>query len=94
MLSSRGKLLKWSIVVAVCLAVLPLNVYAAATGKVKGTLIDAETKEPVIGASVFIVGTRLGAQSDLDGNYSVDHSAAVLVIKYRTSSTRRLKSSR
>ncbi|MDH4155754.1 MAG: TonB-dependent receptor [candidate division Zixibacteria bacterium] len=90
MLSSRGKLLKWLIVVAACLAVLPLNVYAAATGKVKGTLIDAETKEPVIGASVFIVGTRLGAQSDLDGNYMIyqvepgSYTIKISHIEYKT----------
>lgn len=58
-------------VLLVLLALLPLNLFAAATGQIKGQLIDKETKEPIIGASVLIVGTKLGAMTDFDGNYII-----------------------
>ncbi len=41
----------------------------AQSGKIQGTLIDAETKEPLIGATVGIKGTTKGAITDVDGNY-------------------------
>lgn len=39
---------------------------------VKGTVKDAETQEPLIGASVMIKGGTLGAVSDIEGNYSIE----------------------
>lgn len=33
--------------------------YAGTTGKIAGKVIDAKTKEPLIGASVYIVGTSM-----------------------------------
>ncbi|GAB5409331.1 MAG: hypothetical protein BalsKO_16960 [Balneolaceae bacterium] len=41
----------------------------AQSGKIQGTLLDAETKEPLIGATVGIQGTTKGAITDIDGNY-------------------------
>lgn len=41
----------------------------AQSGKIVGTLLDAETKEPLIGATVGIQGTTKGAIADIDGNY-------------------------
>lgn len=41
----------------------------AQSGKIKGTLLDAETNEPLIGATVGIQGTTKGAIADIDGNY-------------------------
>ncbi len=41
----------------------------AQSGKIQGKLIDAETKEPLIGATVGIQGTTKGALTDVDGNY-------------------------
>jgi outer membrane receptor protein involved in Fe transport len=40
-------------------------------GKLSGTVIDADTKEPLIGANIIIVNTNLGAATDLDGNYFI-----------------------
>ena len=40
-------------------------------GQIKGTLIDKETKEPIIGASVMLEGTTKGSVSDFDGNYII-----------------------
>ena len=47
------------------------NTFAAATGQIKGQLVDKDTKEPVIGASVMVVGTKRGAMTDPDGRYII-----------------------
>lgn len=44
---------------------------SAQNGVIKGKIIDADTKEPLIGAAVMIKGTTLGSASDLDGNYTI-----------------------
>ncbi len=43
--------------------------YAGTTGKITGTVKDAQTGEPLMGANVVIVGQPRGAATDLDGNY-------------------------
>ena len=49
---------------------------------VKGNVVD-ETGEPVIGASVKVVGGQTGAVTDLDGNFSISaDKKAVLEITY------------
>lgn len=40
-----------------------------AQGTVKGTLVDAQTKEPLVGATVMIEGTSEGVAADLDGSF-------------------------
>jgi len=39
---------------------------------VKGTLIDLDNDQPIVGALVGIVGTRLGAKSKLDGTFRIE----------------------
>jgi hypothetical protein len=38
---------------------------------VRGCLISNEDKEPLIGASVIVLGTQKGLATDLDGNFAV-----------------------
>ena len=38
---------------------------------VVGSVIDFETGEPIIGASVAVIGKGIGTISDLDGNFSI-----------------------
>jgi len=71
MLNNGKQRLTCLIFLLVCLAILPINVFAAATGTIKGTLMDTELNEPVIGASVYIVGTKRGAVSDFDGKFII-----------------------
>lgn len=71
MLKSWRQRLLFCILLLGLLALTPLNLFAAATGKIIGTLLDAESKEPVIGASVMIVGTKRGAMTDFDGKYII-----------------------
>ena len=50
---------------------------------VRGMVIDAENKEPVIGAGVFIDGTRKGIATDIDGQFALKvPSDTSLVISY------------
>lgn len=63
-------------------AVLSANIAFAQNASVQGTVVD-ENGEPVIGASVFIKGTKTGAVTDIDGKFSLKSSAGkTLVITY------------
>ena len=44
---------------------------ALAQTKVTGTVVSSEDGEPVIGASVKVVGTKTGVATDIDGNFSL-----------------------
>lgn len=44
---------------------------SAETGTVYGRIYDEKTGEELSGASVLLIGTTLGANTDLDGNYTI-----------------------
>jgi TonB-linked SusC/RagA family outer membrane protein len=52
--------------------------------KITGTVIDATTKVPLVGVTVFVEGTKKGVVTDLDGKYSIEtpSSAKVLIFSY------------
>ncbi len=50
---------------------LPLGLLAQNSGKIAGTVTDAQTNEILIGANVVIEGTMLGSATDLEGNYFI-----------------------
>jgi len=59
--------------------------FGQVSGKtVKGTFIDATTKEPLVGGNVLIKGTTKGATADANGQYSINVSddKAVLVFRF------------
>lgn len=58
-----------SLFLAVLLAVG--SAFAATTGKITGSVVDAQSKEPLLGVSVQIVGTTLGAVTDVNGTYNI-----------------------
>lgn len=45
----------------------------AQTGRLTGTVKDAETGEPLLGASVQVAGTKLGALTDGQGQYNLEN---------------------
>lgn len=50
----------------------PLSVIAQGlTGKLVGSVIDAETKEALIGANVILDGTTIGAATNLEGKFII-----------------------
>ncbi len=48
---------------------------AGITGKVAGSVTDSETGEGLPGVNIVIVGTSMGAQTDLDGEYYITNVA-------------------
>jgi len=58
-------------------------------GKIAGRVIDAETKEPLIGVNVMVEGTVLGAATQRDGSYYLlnvppgTYSVSATMIGYR-----------
>jgi len=62
--------------------VMGLTTYAQTT--LKGTIIDTESNEALIGASVLLSGTSSGTVTDIDGNFelSTDQSTGTLEISY------------
>lgn len=58
------------------LLIIPVILSAGTVGKIKGTVTDLTTGEPLIGANVFVVGTSFGAATDLSGNYDITNLEA------------------
>lgn len=56
---------------------------------VKGRVLSAEDKEPLIGATVKIPGTSIGVVTDIDGNFSLEvpNKDKTLVIEFLGMST-------
>jgi hypothetical protein len=42
-----------------------------ASGKIKGKVVDASSGEPLVGANVVVVGTSMGAATNVSGDYTV-----------------------
>lgn len=42
-------------------------------GNIKGTVLDKETGEPIIGANVLIENTNIGAATDLEGKFKIEN---------------------
>jgi hypothetical protein len=40
-------------------------------GTIKGKVLDAENKQPLIGVNVMIIGSKMGCTTDMDGNYEI-----------------------
>lgn len=66
---------RW-VTVLLSFLLLPMLLLAGTTGKIKGKIVDQTNGEPLIGASVIIVGTSFGAISDMNGEYSVSNLTA------------------
>lgn len=53
------------------------------TGKIKGTIVDSKTGEPIIGASVKVKGTKLATITDIDGHFELKApEGATLEVSY------------
>ena len=53
------------------LFLLPVSLMAGVTGKLAGTITDAATGEALVAANIQIVGTNLGAASDMNGKFII-----------------------
>ena len=54
-----------------CLLLLPGVAYAQKR-QIEGTVISQEDKEPLIGATVIVKGSLSGAETDLDGHFTLE----------------------
>lgn len=74
---------RWWVGLFLTLLLIPVSAFAQTQRTVTGTVID-ENGEPLIGATVKVVGESIGAATDIEGNFSVNvpKSAKQLVISY------------
>ncbi len=83
----RFKLL---LLIGVLTVLLASTAFGAVTGKITGQITDVETKEALIGVTVSVMGTNLGAITDLDGNYIIlnvpvgDYVLSISAVGYAT----------
>ncbi len=63
--------LRVTVAVLAFAAVLHTAAIAGTTGKIAGTVRDAQTKEALVGASVVVEGTRLGAATNIEGYFVI-----------------------
>lgn len=62
---------------------------AGITGKISGTVVDAQSGEPLAGANVIIEGTTIGCAADERGNFIIlnvppgDYNVKITMIGYR-----------
>ena len=60
-----------------CFAMLFMCISTAlAQTKISGTVVAADDNEPVIGATIMVVGTKSGAVTDVDGKFSLTTDVA------------------
>lgn len=45
--------------------------FAGTTGKIAGKVTDQKSREPLLGVNIVVIGTRLGAVTDFDGNFII-----------------------
>lgn len=46
-------------------------IYPGTTGKIAGTITDKETGQPLIGVNLIVLGTSLGAATDIEGRFTI-----------------------
>lgn len=56
---------------------LSVNISAQnGSGDISGLVIDAVTKQPLIGANIILIGTNFGAATDVNGRYVIKNIPA------------------
>jgi len=65
------RLLACALLISIGVLLLPIDSFAANTGQIKGRVTNKDTGEPVLGASVLVVGTTQGAMTDLEGYFQI-----------------------
>jgi outer membrane receptor protein involved in Fe transport len=62
-----------SLALSICILIYLIGsiTFAGTTGKIAGKITDKSTGEALIGANIIILGSSMGASSDLDGNYFI-----------------------
>ncbi len=80
----------WKYFLFLIILILGSSEMSSAQGSLSGKIVDAQTGESLIGVNVLIIGTTLGASTDLEGEYNVlsiragDYSIRVSYIGFET----------
>lgn len=94
--SKLHKIVFFSIILFISSFLLPTALLAQSTNQqitVKGKVLD-EKKEPIIGATVLVLGTSTGTVTDIDGNFSLKaNTSSTLSFSYIGYSNQKLKAS-
>ena len=92
---SQGHMLCKVALVAIMLAfqaMLGIGAGVLNAQTVKGTVISGSDNEPLIGASVMVQGTKTGAVTDLDGNFTIEaKNGQTLEVSYLGFITQKIK---
>ena len=92
---SQGSMLCKIALVAIMLAfqaMLGIGAGVLNAQTVKGTVISGTDNEPLIGASVMVQGTKVGAVTDLDGNFAIEaKNGQTLEVSYLGFITQKIK---
>ena len=83
---------------AVLLSMFAANVFAVEVNvNVKGCIKDQKSKEPLIGATIRIMGSNIGAVTDIDGNFQLKgvedgiYDIEIKYVGYKTTVKRQVK---
>ena len=57
--------------IVLTILLLPALTVSGTTGKISGRVQDTETGEPLVGVSILIEGTTMGASTDVEGEYVI-----------------------
>ena len=71
-----------------------IGMAAAQTATITGKVYSEADGEPVFGASVFVIGTSLGAGTDMDGNFTIENvpsTATTIRVSYVGMTTQEVK---
>src|SRR5687767_4420842 len=67
---------RWFLTLGAAIALVTAPLAAQESGKVQGRVTDAASGQPIVGAQVVIVGTRLGNITNTDGIYFINNVPA------------------
>ena len=71
-----------------------IGMATAQTSTITGKVYSESDGEPVLGASVFVVGTTVGASTDMDGNFTIENvpaTATTIRVTYVGMTTQEVK---
>lgn len=66
----RGIYAIWLALAVIVVAAAP-PAMSGVSGKISGEVIDKTTGEPIVGASVLVLGSEIGTQTDVDGEFFI-----------------------
>ena len=56
-----------------CLTVIVSDVVAGTAGIIEGKVVDKDSHEPLVGVSVSIIGTTMGAATNFEGYFLINN---------------------